>query len=254
MVSNLRLEDASIYNFIKHELLARDFIEQLENVELELTNGVYTPVLTGYDPSPASTGRGLVIFDDTLVNGKYIIDTTSEQTSKVSVSGATSYDIDYITGAVKNPDTAPTDITFYWHYVSTLDAWPGTDPPALPIVSVDMRSTYSLGLQLGGGKRKQRICVLDVFATNRAERDEITDALESGLIHRTITVKDFSQGNYLNYDGTYNSSFDHSPSDTSPIYIKDISVRFLGTDVSWDVINKYRSSLEVSYETIQESD
>jgi hypothetical protein len=252
MTSILRQEDTALYNYLKYEVLPQEFIEEMKGVSFiyDASSGVYQPVISdAYEPSPFSEGRGIVPFDDTLVNDIYSVDTESEQITKVSLTGPSSYTVDYVRGYISNFDAAPTSMDFYWNYVSVLDSWPGETPPPLPVISLDTSSSSITGYQLGGGKKYQRTIKIHIFATSRRERDELTDLIEEQFFNKRITVKDYTQGGYLSYDGTYNSSFDHTPINSSPVTTLSVSSRFLSPGAAWDNLNRYRSMVSISYES-----
>ena len=254
MISSLRIENASLLNFIKHEVLVQHFVERVEDVPLTYSqsDGYYVPEFDFGSPSPFIRERGLVLFDDVLRGSSYIVDTANEQSDKVDVAGASSYDVVYTKAGIKNPDATPTAISFDWHYVAVLDSWPGQIPPPLPLVSIDAEKADARGFQLGGGLKKRREIALDIFATSKAERDDITDLLCDRLENRHVTVRDFRRGGYLNYDGTFNTSFDGSPVNVSPMTIDSVKASFLGTNLTWDHLNKFRARIVVNYHLYDE--
>jgi hypothetical protein len=254
-ISRLRLEGVSLYNYIKYELLAKDFVETQSSVPLvyDVSLGAYiTDSVVDIEPSPTSNGRGWVMFDDNTVNGLVIVDTSVEQTSKVSVVGATTYSIDYKNGRIYNPDSSPSSVTYQWHYISVLDSWPGASPPPLPIVSIDIDSYLKSGFQLGGGKKNTRTVNLYIFATSKSERDDITDILQDQLYNKQITVKDYSTGDYLNYDGAYNTGFNPSTLQGS-INVLSVEARNVNAWIDWSELNRYRSTIKLTYETYIEA-
>ncbi len=247
--SDLRLEDISLFNYIKHEVLPVKFSEQLQGESL-----VYNSVLGGYvadtsmEPNPTSLGRGWVLFDDNTVGNRVLVDTTAEQTTKVSVVGPTTYDIDYKNGVIKNYDVEPTSVSYYWNYVSVLDAWPGTNPPDLPIVAIDITGSMKEGFQLGAGVKNIRDVVFSIFATTKAERDDLSDAMYDAVYNKYITINDFSSGGYLNYDGTYNGV---TPSNLNGanMYFYNIKHNNINVWSDFSDLNKYRSEVRCSYES-----
>ncbi len=247
--SDLRLEDISLLNYIKHEVLPVKFSEQLQNEDL-----VYNSVLGGYIadtsmlPSPTSLGRGWVLFDDATVGTRVIVDTSAEQTTKLSVVGPTTYDVDYVNGVIKNYDVDPTSVSYYWHYVSLLDAWPGTNPPELPIVTIDITGFEKEGFQLGGGVKNIRDVVFNIFATTRAERDDLSETIYDAVYNKYIVINDFSAGGYLNYDGTYSGS---TPTNLNGANMYFYNIRHNNINVWSDFsdLNKYRSEIRCSYES-----
>lgn len=248
-VSDLRLEDISLFNYIKHEVLPVKFSEQVTGESL-----VYSSTYGGYiadtleEPSPTSLGRGWVLFDDTTVGSRIVVDTTAEQTDKITVVGPTTYTIDYTNGVIKDYDVDPTSVDYYYHYVSVLDSWPGTNPPALPIVSIDITKSRKEGFQLGGGEKRIRDVVFHIFATTKSERDDLSEAIYDAVYNKYITAKDFSVGGYLNYDGTYSGVTPESLNNAS-MYFYDIRHNNINVWSDFSDLNKYRSEVRCSYES-----
>lgn len=248
-VSDLRLEDISLFNYIKHEVLPVKFSEQIQGESL-----VYSSALGGYIPdtsmipNPTSTGRGWVLFDDNTIGNRVIVDISEEQTTKVSIVGPTTYDINYFSGAIKNYDAIPTSINYYWNYVALLDAWPGTDPPKLPIVTIDITGFEKKGFQLGGGVKNIRDVVFNIFATTRAERDDLSETIYDSVYNKHIPIKDFSSGGYLNYDGTYDSTTPGNLNGAT-MYFYNIKHNNINVWSDFSDLNKYRSEIRCSYES-----
>jgi hypothetical protein len=254
-VSRLRLENTSLYNYLKYELVAKHFTEvQTTSLVYNSSLGAYIPSsVLDIEPSPTSAGRGWVFFDDyTTSDGTVVVDTSKEQTTKVTVTGATHYTVDYTNGRIYDPNTVPTSVTYSWYYLSVLDAWPGINPPPLPVVSIDVDTTNKSGFQLGGGKKNTRIANLYIFATNKAERDDITDILQDSLFNRQITVKDYSKGDYLNYNGMFNTGFNPDILEGS-IQILSAEARNINAWVDWSELNRYRSTIKLTFETYIDS-
>lgn len=241
-LSRLRIEGISLFNYIKYSVLGYSFIEHLTSIPVsyDSTLDLYVPDYADYEPSPVSVGRGWVPFDE--LGGS--IDTTTEQTTRVSVSGATTYRVNYVIGGIESDET-PTSVSFYWDYVSVVSGWPGVSPPPVPVVAVDIHGATRNGFQLGSGFMQKRAVSLHIFASNSAERDDITDTLFAALFNKSISLIDYSDGDYLDYDGFYNSSFGNNPvSGTSNLYFDDVSYRYVDFPGDWSDINKYRSVIK----------
>lgn len=254
-VSRLRLENTSLYNYLKYEVVARYFTEIQSSVSLvyDITLGAYVPSsVLELDPSPTSRGRGWVCFDDYTTSGVTTVDVSKEQTTKVTVTGATHYTVDYLNGRIYDPNTTPTSVTYTWFYLSVLDAWPGATPPPLPVVSVDIDSTNKFGFQLGGGKKNTRVANLHIFATSKSERDDITDILQDELYNKQITVKDYSTGDYLNYNGTFNTGFNPIILD-GHIEVVSVEARNVNAWIDWSELNRYRSTIKLTFNTYIEA-
>lgn len=253
-ISRLSKEQLSLYYYLKYEVISPAFAENVTNdsLEYDASLGGYVAQATGVEPSPTSEGRGWVFFDDTLVGDKYVVDTSAEQTSKVSVTGASSYTVDYVRGVIKNPDATPTSVSYYWNYVSVLKYWPGVTPPPLPFVTISIESTTKEGFQLGGGVKNIRRVYIDIFATNTLERDDLTDTIQTALFDRTIAIKDFSTGSYLKYDGTFDTSLSLPLDSLGYMYMMDAEARNVHISSDWTEINKYRSTISSMYESFVE--
>jgi len=238
-LSRLRIEDISLFNFIKYNVLGYSFIEQLSSVSVSYNSSLdlYVPDYTDYIPSPGGSGRGWVPFDE-LAGA---IDTTIEQTARVSVVGASSYRVNYLLGGIESAET-PTSVSFYWNYVSVIDGWPGVTPPTTPIVAIDIQGSKRAGFQLGSGFLQKRDVYIHIFATNSAERYDITEVIFNALYNKSIKLLDYSAGDYLDYDGFYNSSFTSTAvTGTSNLYFEDVSSRNVDFPGDWSDVNKYRS-------------
>ena len=254
-ISRLRLENNSIFNYIKYEIISPQFTELASDDSL-----VYDQALSAYvaqntsDPSPVSDGRGWVIFDDYTVNGKIIVDTTQEQDSKVVVTGATSYTVNYLNGSIVDPNTIPSTVSYYWDYVSVVPYWSGTTPPPLPFVSMSIEGSKKEGFQLGGGIRNLRTVYFDVFATSSAERDDISDVIHTAIFNHTIPIKDFSGGSYLNYNGTFNTNLSYPLTLLGNIRFLDTDHKNIHVSDDWSDLQKFRSLISGTYESFVDSE
>jgi len=252
--SRLRLENISIFNYIQCEVITPNFSELAQSIPL-----VYNPSTSVFDtvytrePSPTSVGRGWVYFDDYAVGSRMIPDTSTEQTSKVTVVGASSYTINYLNGTISNPDTTPTSVSFYWNYVSVIPSWPGVTPPPLPFVSMGIDGREKSGFQLGGGTRNLSTVYFYVFATSDSERDDISETIHDSLFNHTITIKDFSGGGYLNYDGTYNSTLVKPLSNFGTLRFIKNSNRNINSQDDIIELNSHRSIVSGTYESFRDT-
>lgn len=241
-ISRLRLEDISLYNHVKYNILGLHFVERVPGASLsyDSSRNMWLPDYSSIEPSPVSRGRGWVPFDE--VGG--VVDTTSEQSSRVLVAGATTYDVNYFLGGIKNPNSTPTSVTYSWNYVSVIKGWPGIDPPPLPLVAIDIDSSSTAPLQLGPGYISNRAAKIHIFASSNAERDDITDILFSSLRGNSTTLIDYSLGDYLDPNGYYDNTF--SPTEVpgvSSLYFENVTSRNVNSPGDWADLNKYRSVL-----------
>ena len=262
-MSLARLEDMSLQHWLKGALLPLQWVEKVTNAPL-----VYNAEKTRFEaqivwlPNFLSEGRGWVYFDP--VGSNSCVSTSvpnTEQTTRItvynesgSVIGASNYIINYLDGAIvtsgSNPATTaegiPTTIDFTQHYVSVLDAWPGTQPPPLPIVAIETGMHKKLPYQIGPGRKAVRGCTAHVFATSSAERDDLTAFIFDALYLRHIPVIDFRQGEPLNYDGTYNKSFTGdllilNNNDDSVLYFDNLRAEEINKRANFTDINRWRS-------------
>lgn len=249
-VSRLRLENRSLYYYIKTEVIATEFIEQISNETL-----IYDPSLGVYkteslmEPSPVSNGRGWVYFDDSTVGSRIVVDKTQEQTSKVSLDVGGTFDVNYKRGYIINPSITPSTVSYYWHYVSVLPQWPQTTPPPLPIVTLGVDQSERSGFQLGGGHKDTRTVYFNIFATSVAERDDISELILSSIYNRRVDIWDFSDGEYLNYNGTFNDNISLPVSSVGNMFFVDAFQKNLYAIDDFSDINAYRSVVTGIYES-----
>lgn len=241
----LRLYGLSLVNYLKYEVLPLSFSEYVENEELEADedNGGFK-IIPSALPSPVSRGRGWVPFDQTTVNGRAVVDTSAEQTSRITVTGATSYSVDYIRGRLFNCNTTPTSVSYYWNYVSVVEGWVGIDPPPLPVVCVDTDSKKGFGLQLGGGTRDIIKGAIYVFATSEVEKRDITDVIHNSIENRSLAISNWHEGEYLNFDGSFNNSFTRSAVNGVGLgMFTEVVSTLSGPPIDWSEINRHRSRI-----------
>ncbi len=266
-ISLARLEDMSLQHWIKEAILPLKWVERVNNAPL-----TYNSEKQRFEaeiiwlPNFLDEGRGWVYFD-ALGTGTCVTNSipSTEQTTRIDVynaSGSTIdpslYQVNYSEGAVVasgvgGPTTTaegvPTTIDFTQYYVSVVDGWPGTEPPALPIVAVEMRSYTKQPFQIGPGRKAVRVVVFHVFATSSAERDDLTEFLHDALYQRHIPILDFREGEPLNYDGTFNEDFDGDPlqlnvNDDGLFYFDDIKVEIIDARRQDNIdINRFRSKI-----------
>jgi hypothetical protein len=225
-------------------------------MEQTSSNLIYNTKLNAYEtssnsivPSPLSDGRGWIFFDDYEVNNKYVVDTTQEQSSKVVVTGASTYSVNYLNGRIFNANAVPTSVSYFWNYVAVVPYWPGTTPPSLPFVSMSIESNKKEGFQLGGGVKNVRRLYFDVYATTASERDDISDVIHTAIFNHTIAIKDFSYGSYLNYDGTFNSNLVYPLASQGNIRFYEVEHKNVHSIDDWTDIQKFRSVVSGVYES-----
>jgi len=253
MVPFLRIYDASIYNYLKYQVLPPHFTEVRTDEPL-----TFSPTANGYVvttdavPLPTSEGRGWAVFDETTVNGKLVVDLTAEQQNQITVTGASSYTVDYVNGRILNPDTPPSSITYAWYYVSVVQGWPGTEPPPLPVVALDIDENIKSGFQLGGGTKDVIEGSVYVFATNEGEKKDITDIIYQAFFNRSLPIQNWHEGSYLDYDGTF-SGFSPSPVSGITNGVFTETQAFLrGPRMDWSELNRYRSRVSFTFEVLKD--
>lgn len=253
MIPYLRLYDSSIFNYLRYEVIPLHFSEQVVNAPLVLeSTGVYRVDFPDVPPAPDSYGRGFVLFDEFTVNGRLVADTTDEQSNQISVTGATSYDIDYVRCRILNPNSAPTSITYKWYYVSVIQGWPGAEPPPLPIVALDIDESDKDGFQLGGGSKDTIEGSIYVFATDETEKKDITDLIFQSLYNRTLPIYNWHQVSYLGQDGTYTGQTPTTVSGLSNGYFKEVKAIYTGARMDWSEINRHRSRIDFTFEVLKD--
>ncbi len=254
MIPYLRIYELSIINYLKYEILPLAFAEREVTVPLVLDNDLGGYVAQSQMvPLPSSPGRGWQFFDEATVNGKQVINTIAEQTGRVQVAGASTYTLDYVNGVVINPNTVPSAVTYYWNYVSVIPGWPGATPPPTPIVAVDIDTSARGGFQLGGGSRDVIDVAIYVFATDEAEKRDITSVIHDALFNRTLPVRNWHEGSYLNFDGTFNTGF--SPTVVSGLGLgvfTEVVSRLNGPRIDISELNKHRSRITFQFEVVRD--
>jgi len=243
-ISRSRLEDISVQNYIKFQVLGLEFVESYTNQELlyDSNTGLYRPSVEDLYPNPVSAGRGWVPFDES----SSLIDMSSEQVTRVSVSGASTYQVNYVYGGIKDPDTVPSTVSYTYNYVSVVDGWPGDNMPDLPAVAVDILGQRRTGLQLGPGFISSRATDIHIFATTAAERDDLKELLFDALYNKSISVTDYSSGDYLTADGYYDPTF--APVDVSEgsrIFFEGLSEKNITAFSDWSELNRYRAVISL---------
>lgn len=209
-----RKEDISLHHYIRNEVL-KDFIETEKNVPLvylddisrESGSAVYQ-AQSNMDPDPISVGRGWVYVDSSV--------SRTEQTSSVivydrygAVISGSNYDVDYIDGRVIFPDKSynPAAVTYKWYYTAVVDEWDLVQASDVPVVVVDMLGFSKEGFQLGGGKRVPRRVNIHIFASNQAEREDLSEAIYDGLYLKSCPLEGLEHGTMIDWDGRWNPDY-----------------------------------------------
>lgn len=245
----LKIYDASIINYLKYQVLPVHFTEQVVDEPLEYDSELGGWVVVNLmSPSPTSPGRGWALFDEVEVNGLTVVDTSAEQTTQVVVTGASTYDINYLNGAIINPDTDPTSVTYNWYYVSLVEGWPSAEPPPNPVVAVDIDKTVKSGFQLGGGTKDIIHGSVYVFASSESEKKDITDVIYQSMYNRTIPIGNWHEGTYIDFDGTHTGFQPTSVSGLSSGAFVDVEANLNGPRMDWSEVNRHRSRIRFVFE------
>lgn len=227
----LRKEDLSLHHYLKNNVL-QDFIEEEKGVPLvylsdesivppfESYSGVsyVYEVVSNMEPSVVSKGRGLVYLDNPS--------DTEEQTSSGTLTvydavgtviSGSNFDVDYVDGRVifDNRDVIPASIDYKFHYVSLVDEWPDVQVADVPVVSIGISNFVKQGFQLGAGKFVMRRMDLNIFASNQAEKDDISECIYDNLYLKSCAHQTFTKGTMLDWDGRFNNDYKYDIVDNS---------------------------------------
>lgn len=244
MIPYIRIYDASVINYLKYEVLPPYFTEWVEDEPL-----VYNADLQGFVtesdmlPLPTSPGRGWVFFDEETINGVSIVSTSAEQATQVIVAGPSTYTVDYVRGRILTPDATPTTVSYAWNYVSLVEGWPGEDIPPLPVVAVDMVAVSKKGFQLGGGTKDTLEGSVHIFATSEMEKKDLTDVIYQAFYNRSVPIRNWHEGSYLSYDGSYSGFQPTTVSGLSSAVFTNVEARLDGPRIDWSEVNRHRSRI-----------
>ena len=208
-----RKEDISLHHYIRNDVL-KDFIETERNVPLvyleelsrESGSAIYQAD-SSMTPSTTSNGRGWVYVD----GPEYF---TEQQNSVIVydslgtvISGG--YNVDYIDGRIIFPDRSynPAAVTYKWYYVAIVDEWELVQASDVPVVVVDLMGFSKEGFQLGGGKKVPRRVNIHIFASNQAEREDLSEAIYDGLYLKSCPLQALTHGTMIDWDGRWNYDY-----------------------------------------------
>ncbi len=271
-VTLARMEDMSLQHWIKGALLPLKWVENVTNVPL-----VFNADKARFEadivwlPNFLDEGRGWVYFDP-VGAGSCVVNSipSTEQTTRIEVLNETggtisssNYTVNYADGAIvasggtTTPDGVPTTIEFVQYYVSIIDGWPGTEPPTPPVVAIELLNYDKQPFQLGGGRKAVRNGAMHIFATSSSERDDLTEFLFDAIYNRHIPVLDFREGEPLNYDGTFNTTFSGSllqlnTNDDSIFYFRNVKATYINARQDWSDLNRWRSKVTFTMESFRD--
>lgn len=259
-MKRLRKEDLSLHHFIRYHILD-EYIEMEYNALLdylpdisEPTSQVYTATSSRI-PVPTELGRGWVYLD------KYG-DTTEQQSAVVvydsvgSVISGTSYMVDYVDGRVVTSGTVtPAAVTYKYFYVSLVNEWEDLESASAPVVVVNLESFEKEGFQLGGGQRVPRRGHLHIFASTRAERDDLIELLYDGINQKCCPNQSWPQGSILDWNGTFNNNYTYDTVQySSCLHIEKVVARNINPPLMGGIpvnditmlsdLNRYRARID----------
>ena len=206
-------KDLSLHHFIRFNILD-EYIETDSEVTLQYMENLSSVGSYVYEavsdrlPSPVSLGRGWVYLDT--------YGDTTEQESSITVYSGTgavisgsNYMIDYVDGRIITGSTniVPAAVTYKYFYVSLVNEWEDVEAADVPVVVVNIESFNKVGFQLGGGRKVPRRGHLHIFATNRAERDDLLELLYDGINQKCCPNQNWTYGTMLDWDGTFNYDY-----------------------------------------------
>jgi len=228
-MKKFRKEDLSIHHYIRFHIL-NEYIETESDVPLEFLESVSSSNSYVYQassdmyPQPTDLGRGWVYIDN-------YGDTTEQQNAitvydNSSIISGSNYLIDYVDGRVifSNNLIVPTSVTYKYFYISLVNEWEDVEAAGVPVVVIQLESFFKEGFQLGGGKRVSRRGHFHIFASNRAERDDLMELLYDGIYEKCCPNQVWPKGSMLDWDGTFNSDYVFElPQHNSNLHFRNVS-------------------------------
>jgi hypothetical protein len=265
-MQQLRKEDVSLYMYIKDSILSLDYTEVSYNQDLvQDSPGVWT---MGFDEqfgempgkfpfrrrdrNISGLGRGIPYFDS---DGQFVSVGPEQQNRVVVDNGtttATGCQVNYLDGQIiTDQDLTGYTVDYEWNFVSVIDAWPYEDVPALPIVSIELQSGTSLPLQLGGGDIREANWHMEIFASNKGERDDLVDTLYNRIYNQRCLIYTFDNGLPLLRTGLFNPDFTAVLNASyNFLYFEKVQTKLTGLP-NWgfyntEQLNRYRAAITFS--------
>ena len=257
-----RKEDISLYLYLKDIVIGPEYMEISEGETLTLVSpGVWEMGhLTNLCPLRrgrcSGLGRGVLYFD--VTDYCCIFGTEQSDIVKVykGVDEETSYSVNYIDGQIlSSSNLTDYKVDYWWNYVAVIDAWPNDDVPPLPVVSLLLVEGDKLPLQLGGGDIRNAFWNIQIFGSNKGERDDLMDIIYDSLYNKRCQIYDLATGLPLGRDGTFNSSFSSNLHEYyKSLHFENVKKSLSGLPqwgfYSQEQINRYRA--EITFETLPE--
>lgn len=262
-MKKFRKEDLSIHHYLRFNVL-NEYIETDYNVSLTYLNNVSVSGSYVYEasssriPLPTSFGRGWVYLDaygDTTQQSGCV----TVYDSGGSVISGSEYRIDYVDGRIITGSTTvvPATVTYKYFYVSLVNEWEDIQAADAPVVVLQLDSFTKEGFQLGGGKRVPRRGRCHIFASDRAERDDIMELIYDGLFNKSCPSQTWSKGSMLDWDGTFNIDYVYETEPyQSNLHFDNVGARHISPPLFGDVpgtadvygmlsdLNRYRARID----------
>lgn len=262
-MQKFRKEDLSVHHYLRFNVL-NEYVETEYSASFNYLDSVSVTGSYVYEaasdvaPSPTSLGRGWVYLDaygDTTQQSGSI---TVYDSNNVIISGS-NYKIDYIDGRIITASLSivPSTVTYKYFYVSLVNEWEDVQAAKAPVVVLQLESFRKEGFQLGGGKRVPRNGRCHIFASNRAERDDIMELIYDGLYNKSCPSQSWSKGSILDWDGTFNSSYVYETiSKQSNLHFDNVRARQISPPLFGDTagtadvygmlsdLNRYRARID----------
>jgi hypothetical protein len=255
-MKRLRKEDLSLNHFIRYNIL-NEYIETEYNVPLDYMSDISEPASQVYGaessmiPLPTELGRGWVYID---AYG----DITEQQNavtvydSLANVISGTNYMIDYVDGRIiTSGAVTPAAVTYKYFYVSLVNEWEDIEAAGVPVVVANIESFEKVGFQLGGGKRVPRRGHLHIFASNRAERDDLSELLYDGINEKCCPNQNWPKGSMLDWDGVFNNDYVYETIQySSSLHFENVVARNIyppltrGDMTMLSDLNRYRARID----------
>lgn len=259
-MQRLRKEDLSLHHYIRYNIL-NEYIEIDTSVPLTYLPDVSEPTSQVYQadsnmfPLPTELGRGWSYID---VYG----DTTEQQNAVTvydslgSVISGSNYMVDYVDGRIVTSGTVtPSAVTYKYFYVSLVNEWEDVESAGVPVVAVNLEGFEKVGFQLGGGKRVPRRGHLHIFASTRAERDDLAELLYDGINEKCCPNQNWPKGSMIDWDGTFNENYVYETIQySSSLHFENVIARNINSPLMGGIpnrdmtmlsdLNKYRARID----------
>jgi hypothetical protein len=213
-----RKEDLSVYLYIKENLVNPQYCELTTAATLtqDGTKWVleYPEELTELKIVPfarngfTGAGRGIPYFDFSDSGSDFSTEQTTNITVYNGVTPITGYTTNYIYGYVEtDQDLTGCTADYQWCLASVVDEFPHENITGTPVISIENVTGHTSPLQLGIGEIRNADWNLQIFASNKGERDDLLDIIFDGLHNKRCPIYDLSGGLPLLKSGFFNTNF-----------------------------------------------